>query len=178
MDYSKNEKTYGRKIIRRNKRKQFVGNAILFLIGISIGCLMISGIIHIFCCRCPKTVETVSAQSCEEVVMNCEEPEKINLGEYKLTAYCACMKCCGKTDGITASGVKAKEGVTIAADKSLPFGTKVIINGHEYTVQDRGGAIKGNKIDIFFDSHQAALEFGVQYKEIYMVKEGEINDKM
>ena len=182
MNYSKNEKTYGRKIIRRNKRKQFVGNAILFLIGISIGCLMISGIIHIFCCRCVTKVEateiTPVAESYEEVVMGCEEPETISLGEYKLTAYCACMKCCGKTDGITASGVKAKEGVTIAADKSLPFGTKILINGHEYTVQDRGGAIKGNKIDVFFDSHQAALEFGVQYKEIYMVKGDENYDKM
>lgn len=95
-----------------------------------------------------------------------------SLGVYKLTAYCPCYDCCGKTDGITASGAKAVEGVTIAADtKILPFGTNVIIGGHEYIVQDIGGAITGNKIDIYFDNHQDALDFGVQYKEIF-VKEG------
>ena len=163
MNYSNNKK------IRR--KQHFVANAILFLIGISIGSLMISGIIHIFCCRCVSTAE---ATEIKPVVKTVEEPEKISLGKYKLTAYCACKKCCGKTDGITASGVKAKEGVTIAADtRILPFGTKVIIGGHEYTVQDRGGAIKGNRIDVYFDSHQTALEFGVQYKEIFTMKEGE-----
>lgn len=176
MNYSEN-KTYGRKIIK-NKRKQFVGKVLLFIVGLSIGSLMISGIIHIFCCRCVTPVEATTMKPIEEkaVVKMVEEPEAelINLGEYKLTAYCACKKCCGKTNGITASGVKAVQGVTVAADtRVLPFGTKIIIDGHEYTVQDRGGAIKGNKIDIFFDSHQKALEFGVQYKEIFMVKEGE-----
>ena len=56
--------------------------------------------------------------------------------EYVITAYCPCTKCCGKSDGITASGEKAVEGVTIAADTNiLPFGTKVIIDGNEFTVQ-------------------------------------------
>lgn len=86
---------------------------------------------------------------------------------FVLTAYCPCEKCCGKTDGITASGVKAVEGVTIAADTSvLPFGTKVIIDGNTYIVQDRGGAVKGNRIDVFFDSHEKALQFGRQTKEV------------
>ena len=135
---------------------------------------MISGIIHIFCCRCGREVEASEMKPTNAVVTMVEEPESelINLGEYKLTAYCACKKCCGKTDGITASGVKAKEGVTVAADtRVLPFGTKLFINGHEYIVQDKGGAIKGNKIDIYFDNHQEALEFGVQHKEIFMIKE-------
>lgn len=92
-----------------------------------------------------------------------------SLGVYEWTAYCPCMECCGKTDGITASGVKAVEGVTIAADTSiLPFETTVIMDGHEYTVQDIGGAIKGNRIDLYFDSHQDALDFGRQWKEIYI----------
>ena len=69
----------------------------------------------------------------------------------------------------TASGAVAKAGVTVAADTSvLPFGTVVVINGHEYIVQDRGGAIKGEKIDIYFDDHQEALKFGVQYAEVYV----------
>lgn len=137
---------------------------------------MISGIIHIFCCRCDTKVEaTETVQNYDEVLISSEElesepePEIISLGKYKLTAYCACKKCCGKSNGITASGVKAKEGVTVAADTRVhPFGTKLIIDGHEYTVQDRGGAIKGNKIDIYFDSHQKALEFGVKYKEVFV----------
>ncbi len=117
------------------------------------------------------------------------EPLYISLGEYKLTAYCPCEKCCGvwgkdrplddegKPIVITASGAYAKEGVTVAADTSiLPFGTVVIIDGNEYIVQDRGGAVKGNKIDIYFESHKEALEFGVQYKEIFIVERSSNND--
>ena len=84
-----------------------------------------------------------------------------------VTAYCPCKKCCGKTDGITASGVKAKQGVTVAADTRLfPFGTKLEIDGKIYTVQDRGGVIKGNRIDLYFENHQSALNFGRQTKEV------------
>lgn len=87
--------------------------------------------------------------------------------KYVITAYCPCVKCCGKSDGITASGVKAVEGVTVAMNKSIPFGTKIYIDGvGERIVQDRGGAIKGNKIDLYFDSHEKALEFGRQTKQV------------
>jgi hypothetical protein len=57
------------------------------------------------------------------------EVEKITskTGIYTVTAYCGCKKCCGKTDKITASGCKAKEGMTIAADSALPFGTLIYI---------------------------------------------------
>lgn len=91
---------------------------------------------------------------------------------YIITAYCACKKCCGKTDGITASGVAATEGVTIAADTSvLPFGTVVYIEGvGKRIVQDRGGAVKGNHIDLFFNSHQAAMEFGRQELEVIILE--------
>lgn len=100
-----------------------------------------------------------------------EQPEikYTSLGMFDITAYCACVKCCGKSDGITATGTRATEGRTIAADpKVLPYGTKVIINGHEYVVEDCGGAIKGNKIDIYFDSHEDALQFGVQRLEVFV----------
>lgn len=79
------------------------------------------------------------------------------------TAYCACENCCGKADGITATGTKATAGRTIAVDPSvIPYGTEVIINGHTYVAEDCGGAVKGNCIDIYFDSHAEALEFGRQ----------------
>lgn len=87
---------------------------------------------------------------------------------YVITAYCSCYRCCGKTNGITASGARATEGVTIAADTNkLPFGTKVYIEGvGERIVQDRGGAIRGNRIDLFFNDHQSALNFGRQTKKV------------
>lgn len=82
---------------------------------------------------------------------------------YKITAYCACAKCCGKSNGITACGKKAKAGRTIAAPRGFSFGTKVSINGKTYIVEDRGGAIKGNRIDLFVNSHSEALRWGVKY---------------
>jgi len=82
----------------------------------------------------------------------------------KATAYCPCEKCCGEwADGITYTGTTAKEGRTIAVDpKVIPLGSRVVINGNEYIAEDIGGAIKGNRIDVFFATHTAALEFGVQ----------------
>lgn len=84
-------------------------------------------------------------------------------GMYKVTAYCACMQCCGKTNGITASGTKATANRTIAAPRTFGFGTKVVINGVTYTVEDRGGAIQGNRIDVYMDTHSQALAWGVRY---------------
>jgi len=76
----------------------------------------------------------------------------------------------------TASGELAVEGVTIAADTSvLPFGTEVIIDGNRYIVQDRGRVIKNNRIDVYFENHQDALEFGVQYKEVFIERMVENN---
>lgn len=100
-----------------------------------------------------------------------KKPTKKLIGTFKITGYCSCSGCCGKSNGITASGTKAKAGRTIAADTSrYPFGTKLVINGHTYTVEDRGGAINGNKIDLFFDSHSEALQWGVRYCEVYIKK--------
>lgn len=82
---------------------------------------------------------------------------------YKITAYCSCAKCCGKTNGMTAMGTRATAGRTVAASSKYAFGTKLNINGHVYTVEDRGGAINGNKIDIYVNSHAEALAWGVRY---------------
>lgn len=83
-------------------------------------------------------------------------------GYFTLTYYCACKKCCGKTNGITAWGTKATAGRTIATSSKYAFGTKLVINGHTYVVEDRGGAIQGNKIDVYVDSHSEALKLGVK----------------
>lgn len=97
------------------------------------------------------------------------------LGEFRLTAYCPCAKCCGKwANGITATGTTATEGRTIAVDPALiPYGATVTVYfadgmSHTYTAEDCGGAIKENRIDVFFDDHQAAREFGVQTAYVYM----------
>lgn len=78
------------------------------------------------------------------------------------TAYSPSFEECGKTDGITASGIRAVEGETIAAD-DLPFGTKIEINGEIYTVHDRFGAGHKNRVDIFKESQDDCFKFGKQY---------------
>jgi 3D (Asp-Asp-Asp) domain-containing protein len=85
----------------------------------------------------------------------------------EVTAYCPCKKCCGKNaHGVTASGLRVSHnaGLFVAADTDLKFHTKLIIPGYggdkPVPVLDRGGAIKGNRIDVFFASHKAALEWG------------------
>ena len=98
------------------------------------------------------------------------EPDATYLGNFTLTAYCACSKCCGKSDGITATGTVATQGRTIAVDPSvIPYGTAVSINGNIYIAEDCGGAIGGKRIDVFFDSHTDALNFGVQKADVYLV---------
>ena len=89
---------------------------------------------------------------------------------YKITAYCSCSKCCGKATGRTASGTQATAGRTVAAPSRFAFGTKLNIGGQIYTVEDRGGAIKGNKIDIYVNSHSAALQWGVRYLPVSVVE--------
>ncbi|WP_256975007.1 3D domain-containing protein [Paenibacillus amylolyticus] len=86
---------------------------------------------------------------------------------FTLTAYSNHQQSTGKSKGHpdygkTASGAMTKEGVTIAADwKVLPKGTKVYIEGvGERIVQDVGGAIKKNKIDVYFESEKDAFDFG------------------
>lgn len=80
------------------------------------------------------------------------------------TAYTAAFDECGKTDGITACGQPAIQGVTVACD-GLPFGTEVVIDGHTYIIQDRfGGNYGKSKIDIYMYKKEDALKFGRQVK--------------
>lgn len=100
------------------------------------------------------------------------------LGEYTLTAYCGCSRCSSGT-GKTATGVKAKSKHTIAVDpKVIKYGSKVVINGIEYTAEDCGGGIKGKHIDIYFDTHSDALDFGRQKGKVYIKKPPKIIGKL
>ena len=94
-----------------------------------------------------------------------------NLGEFRITYYCSCAKCCEKSDGITATGTIATEGRTVAVDPNvIPYGSILVIDGKTYVAEDCGSAIKSNKIDIYVDDHQKALELGVDYFEVFLQK--------
>ena len=99
--------------------------------------------------------------------------DDVFLGEYTLTAYCPCARCCGKDDGITATGTLAAEGRTIAVDpRVIPYGSHVLLifpdgTQHTYIAEDCGG----NRIDVFFSDHETARVFGVQSAMAYLTKE-------
>ena len=87
----------------------------------------------------------------------------------EITAYCGCESCCGEySDGITASGYIIRQGdKLIAAPRTFRFGTRIIIPGYgSALVKDRGGAIKDNRLDVYFDTHQEALEWGRQKLQV------------
>ena len=95
---------------------------------------------------------------------------------WRISGYCACSRCTAPyNDGIFASGRKVYVGGV--AINWLPFGTKVLIDGKEYTVEDRGAkSIFGTKkkpinaVDIYFESHEEAKRFGVQHKKVRVIK--------
>lgn len=119
-----------------------------------------------------------------EVAVNPEaiiETEPIYMGEFEITAYCSCSKCCGKWASnrpiddngkeivIGSTGEILRSDYSIAVDPDvIPYGSIVIINGKEYKAQDTGGVITGNRIDVYFDSHEVALEFGRQVADVYL----------
>lgn len=94
---------------------------------------------------------------------------------FNTSAYCSCEKCCGKTTGVTSSGATPTTWSTIAAGKSYPIGTVIYIpalkdkpNGGWFIVQDRGGSITNNKIDIYMGTHTEAIQFGRKNLECYV----------
>lgn len=119
--------------------------------------------------RVLKDVEEFSADINEQNAT--EDMYGQDLGEFKITYYCACEICCDVETGITATGAPVVQGETIAVDpRVIPYGTKVIINGHVFTAEDCGGAIKGNRIDIYVDDHATAQALGVNHYHVYLVK--------
>ena len=94
----------------------------------------------------------------------------------RITAYCPCEKCCGKwSDGQTASGYWIQSGDRfVAAPKDIPFGTEMVVPGYNndraVKVLDRGGAITNERLDVYFDTHQEALNWGVRYLVVEVVE--------
>ena len=106
---------------------------------------------------------------------------KRSLGVFYVTSYCSCAECCGcyaynrPRDAYGneivygASGEVLTSGYSIAVDTSvIPFGTRVEIDGVEYIAQDVGGAIQGNRIDVYNSSHAEALNFPTGYYEVFV----------
>ena len=117
------------------------------------------------------TAEPVEPAELEPVIVE-TVPEKEYLGVFSCTAYCPCETCCGAwADGIVYTGGYATEGQTIAVDPDvIPLGSVVEINGRQYIAEDIGAGINGKEIDLFFCSHEDALEWGRQMHEAYLVK--------
>ena len=92
------------------------------------------------------------------------------LGEFQVTGYCSCSLCCGeKEEKLTKSETVPKAAHTIAADPSvIPLGTRIVIDGVSYVVEDTGKAIKGNRLDIYFDTHEEAVRYGRKEKYVYL----------
>ncbi len=111
-------------------------------------------------------------RSVSRIILPSEDKESL-WGVFEVTGYCSCEICCGIKDvSLTKTETIPRAGHTVAADPEvIPLGTKILIDGITYTVEDTGKAIKGNIIDIFFDTHQEAVDFGRQQKKVYRVKE-------
>ena len=100
------------------------------------------------------------------------------IGMFRIYAYCPCSKCCGKSTGITRSGTRAKQGKTIAVDPSvIPLGSTVYIQynnkKHKYIAEDTGSGINGNKIDMFKNTHNDALQWGVKSCKVWIKTKNE-----
>ncbi|MDE6435704.1 MAG: 3D domain-containing protein [Lachnospiraceae bacterium] len=96
-----------------------------------------------------------------------------SLGKFVITAYCTCKICCGVYSGgnRTASGTVPTTNRTLAVDTNeIPFGTRLVINGQVYVAEDRGGAIKGKRIDMFFYTHKEALRWGRRTMEVFLAE--------
>lgn len=92
------------------------------------------------------------------------------LGQFDITGYTpGCEHCCGNIKGITASGVEAIPGYTVAADKSIPFGTTLFIEGYGFYVVEDRGAFDSGIIDIAASSHEECYTLTDTNINVYIV---------
>lgn len=98
--------------------------------------------------------------------------EKKYLGKFTITHYCPCSYCCGVGGGkVTASGTSPKAGRTVGVNPNvIPYGTKLKIGSKDGYVAEDTGSLGSYQIDVFVNSHQEAIEKGVQYKKVWVVR--------
>lgn len=182
MNYSRSMKQKQNKLVKRI----VISWAIVFMLGLVLG--IISGVLigkatHKEADETEPTIFfTDEVQEAEfEEERTYEKPEIAEptlLGKYRITAYCSCEKCCGswakdRPGGIVkgAAGIELTPGVSVASP--LPFGTELYIAGYgEVIVQDRTAnwvveKYNGEIVDIYFNNHEEALNFGVKYANVY-----------
>ncbi|MEG2822857.1 MAG: NlpC/P60 family protein [Lachnospiraceae bacterium] len=130
-----------------------------------------------------KLFEAQYGVKVEETTDTITETKTIQVGEslgiVTTSGYCSCPICCGQwSGGPTASGVMPTANHTIAVDAKNPFvpmGTKVVMNGVEYTVEDTGAFDRyGVQFDVYYDNHAAASAHGHKKWEVYLA-EGNAN---
>ena len=126
-----------------------------------------------------QTIRRALLERCQDVSKLRMRPE----GTFTVTAYCSCKECCGTSKAnrpkihgkrriLTASGMLAHQGITVAVDTNvIPMHSKILIQGVGIRIaQDRGGAIKGKKIDLYFNDHDEAIEFGKQSRKVWLLE--------
>ena len=112
-----------------------------------------------------KTTETIE-QTVEQPQTTSEAHTESFVMTAELSWYTADDDIGMDGNGITASGTAAIEGKTVAMSEEFPFGTRIIIGEHEYTCEDRGGFVTGNRIDIFVNDRCIALENGRKTQDV------------
>jgi len=114
--------------------------------------------------------ETEAALETETAAAETAKPGT-SLGIFDISGYCGCKRCSGGYN-LTYSGTVPQAKHTISADlEKFPLGTKLYIDGTVYTVEDKGGNVLGNRLDIFFATHEEALDFGMKELEVFTVLE-------
>lgn len=99
----------------------------------------------------------------------------IRLEDVTVTHYDPCVKCCGKTDGITATGVPVTPYYTVAVDPEvIPLGSEVLVDYgdgviHYYRAEDTGGGVKGKHLDLCVTDHTEALTLGVRQATVWFL---------
>ena len=95
----------------------------------------------------------------------------VSLGDFKITAYCPCRQCSEGWGRQTSSGALATANHTVAVDRRIiPIGSRLLINGQEYVAEDIGGGVKGNHIDIYFNTHAETTQHGVRSTEVFLIQ--------
>jgi 3D (Asp-Asp-Asp) domain-containing protein len=123
-----------------------------------------------------RVVKTPNRAGAAAILAAARSAPGTRLVRMRVTAYCPCEICCGPlAAGITASGhrVNVDQGKFVAADPVLAFGTRLVIPGYNegqaVRVLDRGGAIRGRSLDVYFDDHEVARQWGVRYLPVAII---------
>lgn len=130
--------------------------------------------------RCYMTDEEVQEDFENQKIEDALLADSQKLEDVTVTYYCICEICCGKSEddpayGITASGLYATPGVSVAVDPDIiPLGSDILLDYgdgelHYMRADDTGSGVEGNHIDVCLASHEEALRAGVRSATVYLV---------